>query len=294
LEKLIKKCIYKIPLNEKRKNFTFNDDLMEKQYDFFLENIDDDIKHEESLSKGNDSLNRYSNVKPYSFNLININNQKNYINASSINILKKNYFIATQGPIDKTVEDFWTMIDENECKVIVMLCNIKENGNEKCAKYWDEEKQMKKYKITIQNKTEKGKYIIREIKLFNLSLKKEKIVYQIHFIAWPDHGVPKIEDGKIFNVFVEMIKKVDNYRENNPIVIHCSAGVGRTGTFISMYFLYKEIKTQIKNKEEKIYFNIFNLVRKLKEMRILSVQTCIQYQFIYYFVYYLLEKYNKR
>lgn len=292
MEKYIKKSIYKIPLNEKKNNFTYNKDLIEKQYNFFLDNIDEDIKHLESLSEGNDNLNRYYNVRPYSFNLININ-KKNYINASSINILKKNYFIATQGPLDKTIENFWTMIDENECRVIIMLCNEKENGKEKCAKYWDKGILMNNYRIAIQNKTQKGKYIIREIKLINLSLKKEKIVYQIHFIAWPDHGVPKIEEGKIFNVFVEMINKVDKYKEDNPIVVHCSAGVGRTGTFISMYFLYKEIITQIKNNEEEIQFNIFNLVRKLKEMRILSVQTCIQYEFIYFFVSYLLEKYNK-
>ena len=89
-----------------------------------------------------------------------------------------------------------------------------------------------------------------------------------------------------------MIKLVDQYKGNGPIVVHCSAGVGRTGTFISMYYLDKEIKTQIKEKKEIIRFNIFNLVRKLKEMRICLVQSNSQYNFIYLFVNYLLKRYN--
>ena len=86
---------------------------------------------------------------------------------------------------------------------------------------------------------------------------------------------------------------VDSYRENNPIVVHCSAGVGRTGTFISMYFLEKEIKDQINNNVKEIQFSIFNLVRKLKEMRLYMVQSEAQYKFIYDFVNYLLETSNK-
>ena len=74
--------------------------------------------------------------------------------------------------------------------------------------------------------------------------------------------------------------------------MHCSAGVGRTGTFISMYYLEKEIKRQINDKCQIIQFNIFNLVRKLKEMRLYLVQTETQYRFIYEFVGYLLQKYN--
>lgn len=185
------------------------------------------------------------------------------------------------------------MIDDYNCNVIVMLCRDKENKTEKCAKYWDENNKMEKYIIKIKNEDERENYITREITLYNNSSKNQKTIQQINFISWPDHGVPKIEGGKIFITFIEMINEVDKFRGNNPIVVHCSAGVGRTGTFISMYCLYKEITKQIDNKEKEIQFSIFNLVRKIKEMRILMVQTEVQYQFIHYFVRYLLSKLNK-
>jgi protein tyrosine phosphatase len=197
--------------------------------------------------------------------------------------------------LKNTIEDFWTLIDENNVNVIVMLCNEIENGSEKCTNYWDEKNKMTTYKIFKIKETEnKNKqFIIREIKLVNLLSKKELIVKQIHFIAWPDHGVPDIKDGKIFITFDEMIKLANKYRKDNPIVVHCSAGVGKTGTFISMYCLYQEIAKQIQDNEKLIQFSIFNLVRKLKEQRLYMVQTEIQYYFIYHYVYYLLTNYNK-
>ncbi len=288
----IKERTFKIPLKKQSKYFEYTDELLQYQYEIFYNYIDGDSEHEESLTKGNDKLNRYSNVRPYYYNAINIRN-KEYINASPINIINYSYFIATQGPKNKTIEDFWTMIDEKECNVIVMLCRDKENGIEKCAEYWEEKVKMINYKIKIGKQYNYHKYMIRVINLFNISLKKERKIYQIHFLALPDHGVPKIDGGKIFDIFIDIINIVDKYRGNSPIVVHCSAGVGRTGTFISMYYLYKEIKKQIDDKEKVIKFNIFNLVRKLKEMRILLVQTVVQYQFIYYFVHHLLDIINK-
>ena len=276
------------------KNFYDNNtsNLINKEFETLLDIIDYNSLYEKYLNQGNETLDRYSDIKSYNHNIINIKGGHKYINASPINIITKKYFISTQGPKNETIEDFWTMIEEYECNIIIMLCNIVEGGREKCAKYWDEKNKMNNYSIHLNREETRNKYIIRELKLINKKSGKEKNLIQIHFTGWPDHGIPDTSDDKIFEVFEEMIKLVDQYKGNGPIVVHCSAGVGRTGTFISMYYLDKEIKTQIKEKKEIIQFNIFNLVRKLKEMRICLVQSNSQYNFIYLFVNYLLKRYN--
>ena len=276
------------------KNFYDNNtsNLINKEFETLLDIIEYNSLYEKYLNQGNETLDRYSDIKSYNHNIINIKGGHKYINASPINIITKKYFISTQGPKNETIEDFWTMIEEYECNIIIMLCNIVEGGREKCAKYWDEKNKMNNYSIHLNKEETRNKYIIRELKLINKKSGKEKNLIQIHFTGWPDHGIPDTSDDKIFEVFEEMIKLVDQYKGNGPIVVHCSAGVGRTGTFISMYYLDKEIKTQIKEKKEIIRFNIFNLVRKLKEMRICLVQSNSQYNFIYLFVNYLLKRYN--
>ena len=184
------------------------------------------------------------------------------------------------------------MVEQYKCNVIIMLCKNVESGTEKCAKYWNE-KNDGKYSIKVLEEEDKNQYTIREIKIVNNKTKNEKTVHQIHFMGWPDHGVPDTSDNKIFDVFNGIINLVDTLKKDSPIVTHCSAGVGRTGTFISMYFLDKEIMSQIKNNVKEITFNIFNLVRKLKEMRLYLVQTQSQYDFIYKYVEYLLKRFNK-
>ena len=287
---IINQCIQYIPL--KKGSLNFNGNNISNEFSFLEYYIDNDIRRFNYLDKGDLEKDRYSDIKSYSHNIVKINKGNNYINASPINIISNKYFISTQGPKKETIEDFWEMVWEHKCNVIVMLCNEKEGGREKCARYWDENKVKQFNKIRIEKEEKKNSYIIRIIKLFNKDEQKEKIVYQVHFIGWPDHGVPNTQDGKIFDIFIEIIELVDKFRGNDPIVVHCSAGVGRTGTFISMYYLEKEIKRQIKDKYEKIQFNIFNLVRKLKEMRLYLVQTESQYRFIYEFVNHLLIKYN--
>ena len=101
----IKERTFKIPLKKQSKYFEYTDELLQYQYEIFYNYIDGDSEHEESLTKGNDKLNRYSNVRPYYYNAINIRN-KEYINASPINIINYSYFIATQGPKNKTIEEF--------------------------------------------------------------------------------------------------------------------------------------------------------------------------------------------
>ena len=282
----------KISLHKGALYFNYNINVISVEYDIFSQ-IEDWKCNLNIFEQANSNLDRYSDIKPYKHNKISINNGKGYINASPINIGKRdNYFIATQGPKPETIEDFWTMVYENNSNVIVMLCNIMEGGNIKCENYWEKTK-MKKFSVEIQNEKVFKMHIIRILILKNKEKNDERTVYQIHFTAWPDHGIPDISGGTVFQVFCEINQKVDEFNNgNNPIIVHCSAGVGRTGTFVSMYLLEKEIDEQIKAKKEYIRFNIFNLVRKIKEMRIYMVQELVQYEFIYAYVRYLLESKN--
>ena len=181
------------------------------------------------------------------------------------------------------------MVNDYNSNIIVMLCREIERGQKKCENYWDNIP-MTRFKVNEEKKESHNMYDIRAIKLISKNENKERIVYQIHFYAWPDHGIPDTSDGKIFDVLCGINKLVDQFNtEEKPIIVHCSAGVGRTGTFVSMYLLEKEIMKQINDKCDIIRINVFNLVRKIKEMRIHMVQNLIQYNLIYKFVRHLLE-----
>ena len=298
LKNEINQSIITIIKNEGNKGFP-SDRILNLEYELFVNYIDYDEEHSKNLEEGFNELCRYSDIKTYKYNTVKINTEKKFINASPINIFNKNYyFISTQGPTDKTIEDFWTMIEQYKCNIIIMLCKLEELGRPKCAFYWNDKNEMKKYKIDLlsEEKVEinsSNHIMLRKIKLTNNDSKEEKEVTQLHYEEWPDHGVPDI--NQTFELFEYMIKKVDELKGDAPGVVHCSAGVGRTGTFISIYSLYKEITDQISNdKLYEIKFSIFNFVRKLKEMRLFMVQTAEQYKFIYRFVDILLNIYNKK
>ena len=274
-----------------QKSTNFADNEVEEEYELFM-NLEYHKSYLDIFQDSNPHLDRYSDIKPYKHNTLKMSNKSQYINASPINIQgKQNYFISTQGPKPETIEDFWTMVYDYNSNIVVMLCKLLEGGRKKCENYW--EAKMKSFEIVIEKEETFDMYVVRTLKLKNLEKKDERIVYQFHFTGWPDHGVPDISNGKVFEIFCEINKKVDELNKGkDPIIVHCSAGVGRTGTFVSMYLLEKEIMKQINDKCDFIRFNIFNLVRKIKEMRMYMVQSPPQYKFIYSFVKYLLDTKN--
>ena len=280
-----------------KSDFTFDEENVKAEYKFF-KYIDSDDEHQKNYCEHIKQYNRYKDIRPFTYNTIYLNNGKDgnhYINASGINIYQKNYFIATQGPKDTTIDDFWTMIDEQGCKMIVMLCQLQESNKSKCANYWNTA-----YTHVVGEEHVNdiiNQWTFRDIGYKLPNSNKEKIVKQMHCTEWKDKDVPDIGNGQVFAQFIEAFEcinrnskgQLDN--ENFPVVVHCSAGVGRTGTFIAMYYLYKEIM-ELKNGNI-IKFSIFNLVRKLKEMRAYLVQTDEQYLFLYKFVQYLLNEEEK-
>ena len=262
-----------------------------KEFDYLKKVIDNDQNHKLRLEQSNKYC-RYSSIITYKDNRVVLNSTNRYINASWIHIPLFKYFIATQGPLPHTIIDFWTMCDEYNVSLIVMLCNLKENNVDKCADYWHVQNLGHlRIKLLEEKEDQKGIFI-RRISLFNKLKNKEKIFIQIHLTYWEDH---KALDGGYFNKIIRIIQIIDGAKKksNNPCVVHCSAGVGRTGTFISLYNLYHEIMQQIfVTKNEVIAFSIFNLVRKIKELRMHMVENEDQYVFLYYFVDFLLNNYN--
>ena len=267
--------------------------------------ITEDIEHKQTcikISNTKTKLNRHNDILPYKYNCVTINNEipneNNYINASLIEgpfKEDKNLFIATQGPLSGTLFSFWSMIIFHKINLIIMLSNIIEEGREKSECYWpinkendliinkdnDNEKKDISEKIVLKLENEEmienNSIVKRTFKINNL-----KEIIQIQIVCWGDHDIPK--DNLIFDKIINLlIKKVCDNRikyPEIPILVHCSAGVGRTGTFIAICQIIKCLE-KIKLLKKEPILNVFNVVRKLREQRYSMVTDTIQYKSIY-------------
>ena len=227
--------------------------------------------------------NRYLNILPYDHNRVciaaNANNGSDYINASFIDSAdRKNAYIATQGPTESTLEDFWQMVYEQHIQSIVMITKLKEKGVDKCIQYWPtkETNIFGKYKVTLISTSIYCDYVVRKLLLGNTTTSKEsRLIYHFQFISWPDHGVPS-HPLPMLNflktVHLTMYKKLN--ATHHPILVHCSAGVGRTGTFI---VLDSMLSRMLGDKD----VDVFGHVAYLRTQRMFMVQGEDQYLFIY-------------
>ena len=262
---------------------------IENEFSLLRKLIDYDEAHRQRLVDKNKFC-RYSDIRTYKDNKVQITSKHNYINASWINLPSNHSFIATQGPMDSTIEDFWEMCYAYNVSIIIMICRLKEKDKIKCANYW--EATLEKYQIVKVNneiKLDEG-LIKREFSIKNLQDNSFKKIVQIQLTTWDDHTAPISNYYKI----IEMIQFIDKNRDKNPVVVHCSAGAGRTGSFISMYNLFHEIIEQIDDYDtEEIKFSVMNIVRKLKEMRLFLVENEKQYLLLYNFVNLLLINNNQ-
>ncbi len=287
----IKKYSYKISKIDllKFKELIDNYEYIHEEFLLLINEVDyPNLNNKRQVDFNN--KNRYSDILPFKDNLVPLK-EVNYINASFINIPDKKNFIATQGPLDHTVSDFWEMIYEYNVNIIVMLCNIKEDKKIKCSEYWNKNIMEKDNKFKLENisqlETNYKDLIIRKIQYKKNGDDSIKEVYHLNYIGWQDHAIPNIKDA--YDILVQMFDFI-NKEKSNTTVIHCSAGVGRTGTFLTLINLYNDIVNQIKNNCTEISFSIFGLVRQLKEMRYLLVENDKQYIFIYKFLKIMLEK----
>ncbi|KAJ2373536.1 hypothetical protein IW150_003577, partial [Coemansia sp. RSA 2607] len=192
----------------------------------------------DSQSGKNYNLNRYSDVVPYNHNRVRLHGSHDYINASHITLppqLSANKYIATQGPLPHSIADFWRMVWEQNANAIVMLANPVEALRSKCAEYWPlhvgDSKKWGDLLVTLRDERPMQgclSVIVRKIAISSGGT--ERLVTQFHYTEWPDHGVPT-SPGPLLRIIDELRSNVSPLPDS-PVVVHCSAGVGRTGTFV--------------------------------------------------------------
>ncbi|XP_056003710.1 receptor-type tyrosine-protein phosphatase T-like [Ostrea edulis] len=196
-----------------------------------------------------------------------------YINASYIKDNDGNArFIAAQGPKKTTIKDFWRMMWQGNIKTVVMLTNIVENGKNKCSRYWPDKDQplcIGPCTVTLSEEVVYSFYVVRRLCVQNKEALRKRTITQYHYTAWPDHGTP--EEVSLIQFHRAVLK---THQRRSPLLVHCSAGVGRTGTFIALDTLLEEGR---KSGE----VNVLEFVKSMREDRMTMVQTVEQYVFLH-------------
>ncbi|RDD45183.1 Tyrosine-protein phosphatase non-receptor type 9 [Trichoplax sp. H2] len=268
------------------------------------------INFESSLKPCNRKKNRYQNILclessrvrlPKDIGDDNSNEDCSYIHANYVNGYSNgNAYIATQGPLPDTMTDFWKMIWAEKVNIIVMLARLYENGRVKCSQYWPNDGEILIYgKLTVEHEstTEKEHYVLHKLSIYceeSEGSLSTRCIYLFRFTSWPDFGIPPSASPllKMIENINHLNRSVNSSVDDNtnskeqplpPIVIHCSAGVGRTGTYATV-----DICCQQFAKTRKV--NIMETVCAIRSQRDAMIQTWQQYEFCYKAVLEFAEK----
>ncbi|XP_010624695.1 tyrosine-protein phosphatase non-receptor type 9 isoform X2 [Fukomys damarensis] len=257
-----------------------------------------------SMSPGNLEKNRYGDVPCLDQTRVKLakrsgHTQTDYINASFMDGYKqKNAYIGTQGPLENTYRDFWLMVWEQKVLVIVMTTRFEEGGRRKCGQYWPLEKdtRIRFGFLTVTNLgvENMNHYKKTTLEIHNTEEREKRQVTHFQFLSWPDYGVPSSAAS-----LIDFLRAVRNQQslavssmgtrskgqcpEQPPIVVHCSAGIGRTGTFCSLDICLAQL-------EELGTLNVFQTVSRMRTQRAFSIQTPEQYYFCYKAILEFAEK----
>lgn len=251
----------------------------------------------EGMKPVNRAKNRFKNITPYDHSMVVLKDPptpgETYINANYLSgevPHSENCYIATQGCLPNTINDFWHMVWQERSQVIVMITKEIERSRNKCFRYWPSSGEVVAFgKVNVKLTTEEN--INPHLICRNLVASchgEERSVYQYQFKGWPEHGVP--DDPAIFLSFMEEVnhrtKGLNNAATHSgPTVVHCSAGIGRTGTYIIIDVLIKLIEYQ--GWEDEI--DIQRSIQKLREFRSGMVQTDLQYKMTYQVIQYYIK-----
>ncbi|XP_069856698.1 receptor-type tyrosine-protein phosphatase H isoform X2 [Dipodomys merriami] len=230
----------------------------------------------------NMAKNRYRNVLPYDWSRVPLQPLRDepgsdYINASFLpGLWSAQEFIAAQGPLPHTVGDFWRLVWEQQSHTLVMLTNCVESSRVKCEHYWPLDSQPCTHgllRVTLLSEEVTESWTVRELQLLHVEEQKTLSVRQFHYLAWPDHGVPHSPEPLL--AFWKLLRQwLDETVEGGPPIVHCSAGVGRTGTLIALDVLLRQLECEG-------LVGPFSFVRRMRESRPLMVQTEAQYVFLH-------------
>lgn len=240
-----------------------------------------------SDAKENSGKNRYPDIKAYDQTRVKLSTVNSIIGSDYINAnfvlgyKERKKFICAQGPMDGTVNDFWRMIWEQHLEIIVMLTNLEEYNKTKCAKYWPEKvndsTQFGDISVTFVTEERFSDYLVRELKVVKRSNgygdeeEDRRYITQYHYLMWKDFMAPEHPQGII--KFIKQINAVYSL-QRGPILVHCSAGVGRTGTLVALDSLTQQL-------DEEGHVAIFNTVCDMRHQRNFLVQSLKQYIFLY-------------
>ncbi|XP_055498430.1 receptor-type tyrosine-protein phosphatase C isoform X3 [Leucoraja erinacea] len=235
----------------------------------------------EARKNCNVNKNRYVDILPYDHNRVQLSpvsgeHGSDYINASFIDGFNEpRKYIAAQGPKEETADDFWKMVWEQKVTVVVMVTRCEEGKRPKCTQYWPtmEEKSMYFGDFSVRIKEEKWcpDYVIRKLFIAPKETSPDREVTQIQFTRWPDHGVP--EDP---HLLLKLRQRVNTFRNlfSGPIVVHCSAGVGRTGSYIGIDSMLQALEAEGR-------VDVYGYIVQLRRQRCLMVQVEAQYILIH-------------
>uniref|UniRef100_A0A8C6WYA7 protein-tyrosine-phosphatase n=1 Tax=Neogobius melanostomus TaxID=47308 RepID=A0A8C6WYA7_9GOBI len=254
-----------------------------------------EAKVEKSRKEGqrpeNKSKNRYKNILPFNDTRVILQNSdpdvvgSDYINANYIRLgeakLENNkVYIATQGCLATTVNDFWQMVWQENTRVIVMTTREVEKGRNKCVPYWPDletSKEMGPYVVTHISEKEATDYKLRVLEIALMDKpQKARTIWHFQYMSWPDHGVPQ-EPGGVLSFLDQVNSKQYEYPNAGPMIIHCSAGIGRTGTIVVIDMIIETITRRGLDCD----IDIAKIIQMVREQRSGMVQTEAQYKFIY-------------
>ncbi|XP_064164989.1 tyrosine-protein phosphatase non-receptor type 13 isoform X1 [Anguilla rostrata] len=236
-------------------------------------------------TKENKKKNRYKNIVPFDTTRVTLGKDGGYINANFINMLVKDegfMYIACQGPLPTTLADFWQMVWEQKSNVIAMMTQEVEGGKVKCQRYWPDtpktpEMVDERLQLTLIKDQHLDNFVIRLIEVKDVQTSEVQYVTHLNYTGWPDHGTPTQPEQLL--TFISYMRHI---HRSGPIITHCSAGIGRSGTLICI-----DVVLGLISKDAD--FDISDVVRSMRLQRHGMVQTEEQYIFCYQVILYVLR-----